>query len=793
MSIGWKLLERMRKVRLWLAPRGSRRERYLRWVLQVALRGGGRYAAAGLRRLWGALRESSWWVFHDAYTIEDNSRVVLYTDNPRLFRSYRPRRTGRTPGQVPVHVSLVATVRNERDSVMDWAEAVFRQQRRPDEIVVVDGGSTDGTLELLQDVAQRSPVPMRVLVEAGANIARGRNVAIAAARGPVIAVTDFGCRPRPDWLERLVRPFEQDPETQVVAGWYEAVDRRGRTFRRRRWPQLSEVMPSAFIPSSRSLAFTKEAWEAAGRYPEWLTLTGEDTYFALELKRCCPRWAFVPEAVVEWYAPDRLVEFWRKIYQWSIGDGESGVLAHTYGRSCLRVLVGGTIGVTTLVLGIGGILTWSTLWGKGLVGAGGVGILALGGWVWRRAGSLTSALWEGGAEVARVLGFWKGFRRRSAVRQRRLQSVRGTFLMLSGVPIDDTGGGARCTQMTLELLRRGFRVIFVHRFPKYESVELNLKIRHPYLEVYPFQVFSPRRCREVLGPASREKPMAAVVEFPVAEFVPIIEEVKAAGGAVVYDLLDDWETSLGAAWYDPSVERQVIARSDVLVATAPVLQERLQRMAGRPVLLLPNAVNTYLFDRRRAYRRPEDLPKAEWVILYVGALWGEWFDWELVRNVALTYPRAAVVLIGDYRGQCPAPPCNLHFLGLKPQRDLPAYLAYADVTIIPWKVNAITRATSPLKVYEYVAMGKPVVAPDLPTLADIPLVLRSPDAAAFIANIERARGLRVSEVELDAFVRDHSWSERISRLLEALAATSTWRERLHASRIESEPAGRPST
>ncbi|MCS7313023.1 MAG: glycosyltransferase, partial [Acidobacteria bacterium] len=770
----------------------SRRERWLRWGVQVLRQGLFRWV-----RTWGStvrrglLRPPV--IFQETYSIVDHSQVTLYTRRHDLFPAYRQRRSLWESPHRRVRVALITTVKNERESVDAWFQSLLQQTRWPEEVFIVDAGSTDGTLERLQTLASQAPFPCHVLVEPGVNIARGRNQAIRQARSEVIAVTDLGCRLRPDWLECLVGPFERDAGLQVVAGWYEAVDRRGRPFRRRRWPTFRDVWPQNFIPSSRSLAFTKAAWEAVGGYPEWLTLTGEDTYFASELKRYCPRWAFVPEAVVEWYAPDRLWAFWKKIYAWSVGDGESGVLAHTYWHSLVRVVLGGLTSWTVVGLIGAGILR--TLEGQGtwLIAAGtGLGILLI-GTAGRYARSLSGILWEAGAEVARVLGFLKGARRRPIVEARRASMSRGLFFMLSGVPIDDTGGGARCTQITLELLRQGYEVIFIYRFPRYESVDLNLKIQHPHLRTYDFRDFSMDEFLKASGPWIGQKPMAAIVEFPVEEFVPLIEQLKLHGATVIYDLLDDWNTALGSTWYKPAIERRIIQQSDILVATAPLLQERLRQWSGgRPVTLVPNAVNTRLFDRRRSYVRPDDMPRGEWTIIYIGALWGSWFDWDLLQAVARAYPEAAVVVIGDYRGQCRKPPPNLHFLGLKPQRDLPAYLAYTDVAIIPWKVDAITRATSPLKVYEYVAMGKPVVAPDLPTLVDIPLVLRARDRSAFIACIEQARSLSISEAELEDFIARHNWTARISTLLQLLQESPTWRERTHGSHLQPDSGGRVS-
>jgi glycosyltransferase involved in cell wall biosynthesis len=184
--------------------------------------------------------------------------------------------------------------------------------------------------------------------------------------------------------------------------------------------------------------------------------------------------------------------------------------------------------------------------------------------------------------------------------------------------------------------------------------------------------------------------------------------------------------------------------------------------------LLPNAVDLRLFNANRSYPRPADLPAAEWTLIYIGALWGEWFDWELLTESARRYATASVVAIGDYRGQCPHKLPNLRFLGLKPQRDLPAYLAHSSVAIIPWKVNEITCATSPLKVYEYLAMRKPVVVPNLPLLSGLPFVFCSRDGEAFLHNLTVARQAQVPGEALESFLTGNSWQKRVDQIVDII-------------------------
>jgi glycosyltransferase involved in cell wall biosynthesis len=121
-------------------------------------------------------------------------------------------------------------------------------------------------------------------------------------------------------------------------------------------------------------------------------------------------------------------------------------------------------------------------------------------------------------------------------------------------------------------------------------------------------------------------------------------------------------------------------------------------------------------------------------------------------------------VIGDYQSQCPERLPNLKFLGLKAQIDLPAYLAISDGAIIPWKVDNITLATSPIKIYESLAMRKPVVAPDIPDLHGIPGVYFSSDQAAFLQNIALALETPLNKKSIQNFLDQNSWERRVQQL-----------------------------
>jgi len=699
----------------------------------------------------------------DTYIMEDNSQVYLYAESEKTLPSYQPRvMIPSNKKKTDITFSLISTVYNEKKSVSNWMDNILKQTRLPDELVIVDAHSSDETVKILETYHDRCAFPLRIIKEGKVNISRGRNLAVDAAAYEIIVVSDFGCRPREDWLEKIISPFELNPATEVVAGWYESVDSNGDQLPFSIGPGLDNLDPRKFLPSSRSFAFTRSAWKMAGGYPEWLTLTGEDTYFTLELKRYCTHWAFVPSAIVEWFGPTTWKEFWRKAYYWSVGNGESGFNAWLYRQTGKRLFFSLAGMMTGLILILIGIILKA--WYLGILGLIGLGIPFI--YFYKRGIPPWEVPGELGLRMAQVRGFMAGARQKAEVDQRRLGESKGLYLILAGVPIDDTGGGARCTQIALELLRQNYWVVYINRYPKWETQDAGVRIAHPNLYTYALSEFYWEDFVEEFGSLLRSRPITTLIELPHADFLPLIQKIEEEGGKIVYEMIDDWDSALGGEWYSREIEREIIRLSDGLIGTAPSLQERLEEISGREALFLPNAVNSRLFNPERYYPRPLDLPEGEWVAVYIGALWGVWFDWDLLIEIARRYPEAAVVVIGDYQGQCPDPQPNLHFLGLKPQTVLPGYLVHSDVALIPWKVSPITQATSPLKLYEYLAMYTPVVAPKLDPLEGIPGILLAEGKEEFLTFVKKAVDGEFPRSEVEDFVQENNWQARLKRLLE---------------------------
>ena len=224
-------------------------------------------------------------------------------------------------------VSVIATVYNEGPAIARLLDSLAAQSRLPDEVVICDGGSTDDTVAVLHSFGDRLP-NLHVLVEPGANISRGRNVAIGAAQGPVIAATDAGVRLDPRWLEWLVAPFEDGSDPAAVAGFF-LPDAKGvfeTAMAATVLPSLDEIDPDTFLPSSRSVAFRKSVWEAVGGYPEWLDYC-EDLLFDFAVNAQQPdkptAFAWAADALVYFRPRSSLAAFVRQYYRYARGDGKA--------------------------------------------------------------------------------------------------------------------------------------------------------------------------------------------------------------------------------------------------------------------------------------------------------------------------------------------------------------------------------------------------------------------------------------------------------------------------------------
>lgn len=221
-------------------------------------------------------------------------------------------------------ITVIATVFNESDTIESLVGSLRRQTLPPGEVVIVDGGSSDDTYSRLLRLAKSWPVlkPYRL----SGNRSVGRNYAIAKSTGSLIAITDAGCLPHPDWLKHLTLPFS-NRQVQIVSGYYEG--RAESVFQKCLIPYVL-VMPDKaykmeFYPSTRSMAIRRKAFIISGGFNENLS-HNEDFAYANHLKNLGFGFTFAPEAIVSWIPRKNLSQAAWMFTRFAIGDIQSGIL-----------------------------------------------------------------------------------------------------------------------------------------------------------------------------------------------------------------------------------------------------------------------------------------------------------------------------------------------------------------------------------------------------------------------------------------------------------------------------------
>lgn len=277
-----------------------------------------------------------------------------------------------------------------------------------------------------------------------------------------------------------------------------------------------------------------------------------------------------------------------------------------------------------------------------------------------------------------------------------------------------------------------------------------------------------RRLRRMLDRVLDWRTAVASVVTP--SWAPWLDELPF--GAVVYDCID----ALAVHVPRPDVagllqewEGELIARCDGAVASAETLASDLRsRRPNLAVTVIRNGVDVERFqERAAAMPRPAGVPCDRPVVGFVGALY-RWIDWALIDACAARMPDVHFVLVGPDDGN-PAIASlrqreNIRFLGPQPYAYVPSFVQAFDVCWVPFSQDAISLAANPVKIYEYLALGKPVVSTPVADTAVFAGLVRIGESAG-----------RVEELIRDALRDAPDPDARQAR--RDFAAKNTWQSR----------------
>jgi len=242
--------------------------------------------------------------------------------------------------------------------------------------------------------------------------------------------------------------------------------------------------------------------------------------------------------------------------------------------------------------------------------------------------------------------------------------------------------------------------------------------------------------------------------FEVGRFYPKI---------IVYDMLDvssdelkDWKPYV-------AIMRQ---KADLIFCTSKRLYEE-NIIYHKKVYLCPNGTDFEHFNKsmKLQIERPWDLPKNNKKLVgYIGAI-ASWLDWELIDYLSNRNRDLNFVFVGPIlrRFKPLVLRSNVYYLGYKKYDDLPNYLKFFDVCIIPFKINEITLGCNPVKMYEYLSAGKPVISVDIPEV-DPSIVYIAKNYEEFNMLLRKCISKKGNnEVEISRrveYARRNSWDKR---------------------------------
>jgi glycosyltransferase involved in cell wall biosynthesis len=248
---------------------------------------------------------------------------------------------------------------------------------------------------------------------------------------------------------------------------------------------------------------------------------------------------------------------------------------------------------------------------------------------------------------------------------------------------------------------------------------------------------------------------------------------------VLYYTDDDYPAKAGIdAESFLAAERRFAPRADVILASAPELVTRMQALNDN-VLYAPNVADTRLFAQALE-PGPIDAELAQLPgprIVFVGAILAAKIDIDLVVQLARLRPDWSFAFVGPVGPGDPRTNIdalrrlpNVHLLGYRPYEKLPEVLRGAHATIVPYLLDGEMRSVFPMKTYEYLAAGLPVVSTPLETLEDVPEVIKAGTAEEFAARLQEAMDGDNDRLRAERSIgaQSHSWESRLEQIADAL-------------------------
>lgn len=343
-----------------------------------------------------------------------------------------------------------------------------------------------------------------------------------------------------------------------------------------------------------------------------------------------------------------------------------------------------------------------------------------------------------------------------------------TIVILSGVPHDSLK--QRPHHFASYFARNGYEVlyIFLYDFDKIDpELIININSRETLLNLFSRSqdnVFflKDKVSKENLKISSLTLLINKIVEVYGGENLLFISafpewiihlESLPESSTLIYDCIDEWEEFIKDVDFGYTEElifneRKIASMADLVITSAKKLYIKMSYFNDN-IYYLPNGVWNDDYDYNiESNLMPIDLKYIKQpIVFFMGAV-AEWVDIELIQFAAESRPQYSFVFVGQEKCKLPKVP-NIYYLGSKKYEELPNYIKHAKVAIIPFKVNNLTAAVTPLKFYEYISSGTPVVTTIMPDIIDLKGSITTLNKNDFVKSLDFYISMEKSSYEME--------------------------------------------
>jgi len=324
-------------------------------------------------------------------------------------------------------------------------------------------------------------------------------------------------------------------------------------------------------------------------------------------------------------------------------------------------------------------------------------------------------------------------------------------------------GGQRGVRFAQELSKLNKPVVYIRSLQNHVKDESS-RIDDNIIE-FPLNWFAPLSHEIISSPILRDMKKIMIFQVTFQKAFEIISFANAYGWITVYDIVDDWEEFYNENFiveYDKEIERYVANNSDVLVAVNYQMREKFKEFGD--VVLIPNGYSPDLLKDAPVKK----LRKGSITAGFFGHLHQARFDWPLLTNAAKRNPEWMFHIIGFGEPAGLSLPENVLMIGLVEPSALSGYAKNWDLGIIPYQKNELCRRLNPIKIFEYLFLGLPIVATGCEDVKNYPYSYYADGEEEFMRYVQEASVQSVDGNKIAGLLQESTWENRVTRLLDVI-------------------------